>query len=389
MIIRDADTDDLDAAWRLRATAFGGSRERPASWPDDSTAERQFVAEEGDRLSGFLRVRSFGQFFGGNVVPMGGIASVAVDPYARGKGVASGLLDAALAAMREDGQPVSALFTGVPQLYRGRGWERAGVVEWAEMPIDTLRWVKKAREEVSLGPLDKSALDDVHACYLSAAAETDGMLDRSGPAFGLDKLLERDLFTLARSGTELRGYLDAERRSDGVLDVGSLIARDHDTAAELLRSLGSWAGQLSTVRFRLADPELLALVLPDMPGRVSVEPWYLRVVDFPVAVAARGWPAARFLADGTSAEIEILDEHAPWHAGRHRLVVRDGSVHCEAGGTGTPVRLQARALGPWFSGSASTSTLRRAGLLDGDPAPAAVLDALTATHTTPHMLDTY
>ncbi|MDT7724341.1 MAG: hypothetical protein QOI21_917 [Actinomycetota bacterium] len=389
MLIRDAVTDDLDEAWRLRATAFGGSRERPANWLSGSSADRQFVAEENDRLSGFLRVRSYGQFFGGKVVPMGGIASVAVDPYARGKGVASGLLDAALAAMRTDGRPVSALFTGVPRLYRGRGWERAGVVEWAEMPIDTLRWVEKTCGEVSLSPIDKSSLDDIHACYLAAASGIDGMLDRSGPAFALDALLEHDLFTLARSGSELRGYLDAERRSDGVLDVSSLIAQDHDTAAELLRSLGSWAGQLSTVRFRLADPELLSLVLPSMPGKLSVEPWYLRVVDLPAAVAARGWPNARFLADGTSAEIEILDEHAPWHSGRHRLVVRDGSVQCEPGGVGTPVRLQARALGPWFSGYASTSTLRRASLLDGDPAPAAVLDALTATHATPHMLDMF
>jgi len=389
MIFRDAIRDDLDAAWRLRTTAFGGPRERPAAWPGDLSAERQYVAEEGDRLSGFLRVRRYGQFFGGKAVPMGGIASVAVDPYARGKGVASGLLDAALAGMREDGQPLSTLFTGVPPLYRGRGWERAGVVEWAELPIDALRWVKRPLAQVSLGPIDKSSLDDVHACYLAAAAEIDGMLDRSGPAFPLEPLLDRDLFTLARSGSELRGYLDAEHGPDGVLDVSSLIAQDSDTLAELLRSLGSWAGQLQRVQFRLADPEVLSLVLPSAPGKPRVKPWYLRVVDLPTAVAARGWPNARFLADGTSAEIEILDEHAPWHAGRHRLVVRDGSVHCEPGGVGTPVRLQSRALGPWFSGSASTSTLRRAGLLDGAPAQAAVLDTLTATHTTPHMLDMF
>jgi predicted acetyltransferase len=389
MIIRNGVSADLDAAWRLRTTAFGGARERPAAWPGDLSAERQYVAEEGDRLSGFLRVRRYGQFFGGKAVPMGGIASVAVDPYARGKGVASGLLDAALAGMREDGQPLSALFTGVPSLYRGRGWERAGVVEWAELPIDALRWVKPASAQVSLGPIDKSSLDDVHACYLAVASETDGMLDRSGPAFPLEPLLERDLFTLARSGSELSGYLDAEHGPDGLLDVGSLIARDSGTLAELLRSLGSWAGQLQRVRFRPADPEALSLVLPSSPGKLSVEPWYLRVVDLPAAVAARGWPNARFLADGTSAEIEIVDEHAPWHAGRHRLVVRDGSVHREPGGTGTPVRLRSRALGPWFSGSASTSTLRRAGLLDGDRAQAAVLDTLTATHTTPRLLDLF
>jgi predicted acetyltransferase len=389
MIIRDLVRDDLDAAWRLRATAFGGPRERPAAWPGDLSGERPYVAEEGDRLSGFLRVRKYRQFFGGKAVPMGGIASVAVDPYARGKGVASGLLDAALAGMREDGQPLSTLFTAVAPLYRARGWERAGIVEWAELPIDALRWVKRPSREVSLGPIDKSALDEVHACYLAAASGIDGMLDRSGPAFPLEPLLDRDLFTLARVDGELRGYLDAERGSDGLLDVGSLIAQDADTLAELLRSIGSWAGKMQRVRFRLADPEVLSLVLPSAPAELSVEPWYLRVVDLPAAIAARGWPNARFLAEGTSAEIEVVDEHAPWHAGRHRLVVRDGSVRCEPGGSGDPVRLQSRALGPWFSGSTSTPVLRRAGLLDGSPSQAAVLDVLTATHTVPHLLDTF
>jgi predicted acetyltransferase len=392
VIIREADADDLDAAWRVRRAAFGGSGDRPAAWPGVASEERRFVADDGGRLCGFLRVRRFRQFFGGRVVPMGGLASVAVDPYARGKGVASGLLDASLEAMRADGQAVSALFTTVPALYRGRGWERAGVVERAEVPIDALRGVAAQRGDVSLGPIDKASLDHVHACYLAVAAELDGMLDRSGPAFGLDGLLERDLFTVARTGGELSGYLDAERIAgrDGVLDVHTLLARDHDSAAALLRSLGSWAGLMHTVRFRLADPAVLALLLPGaLGGGTTVEPWYLRVVDLPAAVSARGWPAARFLADGTTAEIEVVDEHATWHAGRHRLVVAEGSVRCEAGGNGTPVRLHARALGPWFSGAASTGALRRAGLLDGDALNAGMLDTLTAAHGPARMLDTF
>jgi len=154
VIIREADADDLDAAWRVRRAAFGGSGDRPAAWPGVASEERRFVADDGGRLCGFLRVRRFRQFFGGRVVPMGGVASVAVDPYARGKGVASGLLDASLEAMRADGQAVSALFTTVPALYRGRGWERAGVVERAEVPIDALRGVAAQRGDVSLGPID-------------------------------------------------------------------------------------------------------------------------------------------------------------------------------------------------------------------------------------------
>jgi hypothetical protein len=92
-------------------------------------------------------------------------------------------------------------------------------------------------------------------------------------------------------------------------------------------------------------------------------------------VAARGWPAAALLRPFT-VDIDVTDEQAPWHAGRHRIVVSDGEVHCEPGGDGA-VRMSARALGPWFAGTADSTMLRRAGLLEGDPAIASRLDVLT------------
>jgi len=80
-------------------------------------------------------------------------------------------------------------------------------------------------------------------------------------------------------------------------------------------------------------------------------------------------------------DVEIVDEHASWHAGRHRVVVENGAVRCEPGGSGA-VRLSARALGPWYAGAASTGTLRRLGLVDGDPTQAALLDALAGSGST-------
>ena len=64
----------------------------------------------------------------------------------------------------------------------------------------------------------------------------------------------------------------------------------------------------------------------------------------------------------------------------------DGAVRLEPGGTGA-VRLHARALGPWFSGAQNTHALRRAGLLEGDPADAVVLDQLVGSAGTPRLAD--
>jgi hypothetical protein len=51
--------------------------------------------------------------------------------------------------------------------------------------------------------------------------------------------------------------------------------------------------------------------------------------------------------------------------------------------------MHARALGPWFAGSADTSMLRRAGILEGDAKAAAMLDALTGAPRPLRMADAF
>jgi hypothetical protein len=63
--------------------------------------------------------------------------------------------------------------------------------------------------------------------------------------------------------------------------------------------------------------------------------------------------------------------------------VDNGEVRVEPGGTGA-VQVQARALGPWFTGMQGTAALRRAGLLTGD---APLLDQVVAAPGTPRLAD--
>ncbi|WP_376771713.1 sterol carrier protein domain-containing protein [Actinokineospora xionganensis] len=137
------------------------------------------------------------------------------------------------------------------------------------------------------------------------------------------------------------------------------------------------------VSLRLVDPvvhDLLIGMRRDLPR--LVEPFMLRVVDLAAAVEARGWPD--YLPDFT-VDLEITDEHAPWNAGRRRLVHDSAGMRLEPGGAGE-VRMHARALGPWFAGTATTATLRRAGLLQG---VAPMLDAVTAAPRQLRIADTF
>ncbi|MDX8056737.1 GNAT family N-acetyltransferase [Lentzea sp. BCCO 10_0798] len=383
MHIREFTEDDRDAVFRLRRVAFNGTK---PSGPLLRPGSHGLLAEIDGRVAGVLGIGSYAQFYGGAAVPMGGIGGVAVDGAYRGRGIANALLDAALITMREHGQPLSVLYATVPTLYRRRGWERTGVLEWVELPMDRLLTVAKPAEPIPSRPAEQSDLPALHECYLEVARTIDGMADRRPPRMDVDKVLEMDLVTVLPGPNGLRGYLTATREPGGDmgrLKVHDLIGVDVDAQLTLLASLASWAGTLEAVDLRITDPATLNF-LGGTPLRysVSTSTWMQRVVDLPAAVAARGWPR---LANA-AVDLEVVDDHAPWHAGLQRVVVEDGSVRVEPGGTGA-VRLHARALGPWFSGAQNTHALRRAGLLEGDPADAVVLDQLTGASGIPRLAD--
>ncbi|HEV2778740.1 MAG TPA: GNAT family N-acetyltransferase [Actinophytocola sp.] len=395
LIVREVREEDAEELWRIRRIAFGGPREpepRPGGnpyWPPEGfRGWWGLVAELDGRPAGFLRSRDYRQFFGGRPVPMGGLASVAVDPYARGRGVASALLDRALAGLREAGQVISALYPSAPPLYRGRGWEQTGVYERMILPLDLLATLPKPTAHRTIRPARPADLPALHDRYLAFASTVDGMLDRATAAFQLDEILELDIVDLVPGVDGIRGYLTAERPEGERLIVYDLIADDVDTAGKLLRSLASWAGVLADVSLRVVDPAVRDLLLSQpVLHDVRNHPWMLRVVDLPAAVAARGWPLTALMRP-LSVDLEVIDEHAPWQAGRHRIVFDGDAVFCEPGGSGA-VRLHTRALGPWYAGSADSAMLRRAGLLEGDLKAAALLDALTGAPHPVRMADSF
>ena len=391
MIVRPPRDDDDEQIYEIGRLAFGGPREpRPAYlWSQRKAGWHGLVAELDGRLAGTLKVRDYRQFFGGEAVPMGGVANVAVAPAARGHGVANALIDAILPEMRDRGQCVSALYPSVPPLYRGRGWEQTGNYERVTLRPEHFLTLPKPAERLVMRRVTKDDLPALHDCYLRFAATVDGTLDRATDAFQPEKLLDLDIAEVVPGpdGT-IRGYLTGERPEGEKLTVHDLVADDREALLSLFANLARWSGIIDEISLRIDDPAWWQLIVPHpVIYDVRNHAWMLRVVDLPAAVAARGWPFATYLAD-TSVDIEVTDEHASWQAGRHRIVVEGGKVRCEPGGQGT-VRLQARALGPWYAGSADTAMLRRAGLIEGDATAARVLDLVTGAPRLPRMADSF
>ncbi|GLW92897.1 GNAT family N-acetyltransferase [Actinokineospora globicatena] len=386
VVIRPYVDSDYEATYRLRRLSFGGPHEPPPDTGQSPGGSSALVAHDDSGLAGFLRVWNYRQFFGGRAVSMGGVASVSVAPHARGSGVAGRLLVDALALMREQGQGISTLYPYVIPPYRRHGWEHVGTMQTALVTLSELAGTP--RSDVAVRPATEADLSAIHACYLNTASTVDGMLDRATPAFDLSRILELDVVTVAPGPDGLRGYLSAGRPDGKRLRVFDLVAEDVDTAHALLRQLGSWSGGITDANLRFVDHALLDLTVPGRLQRgLEVHDFMLRVVDLPVAVAARGWPAVA-ASKPFSVDIEITDEHAPWQAGRWRLIHEDGVVTAEPGGDGE-VQLTGRALGPWYAGSATAASLRKAGLLTGPQEAAIALDRLTGAPHPVHLAETF
>lgn len=175
----------------------------------------------------------------------------------------------------------------------------------------------------------------------------------------------------------VEGYASWDRQggydATGHLSVPDLLGRTAPATTALLAMLGSWVAVAPTLLLRLPEPDPAHLLAALTGARVeSEDPWMLRLLDAPAAVAARGWPPD--LAG--SVDLHVTDDECPWNAGPHRLTVADGRGRLEAGGSGK-VRLPSRGLAAWYAGS-GPALLRRAGLLDGAESRDAFLAALTA-----------
>src|SRR5690606_17876867 len=114
-------------------TAFGLAPERARKWVVDHLSGIRALRRRGQVLGGLLLI-PMGQFFGCRRVSMTGVAGVSVVPAARGQGVATRLMTAALREMRR-GNALSALYPATMPLYRRVGYELAGARYRVEVPV--------------------------------------------------------------------------------------------------------------------------------------------------------------------------------------------------------------------------------------------------------------
>ena len=390
--IRAPRDEEADAVFALCSEAFTSPPEREEPWRESKRMEDFLCAWSGEELVGTTEVMPGGQYFGGRSVPMGGVASVAVRPDQRGRGIAPRLLARSVERMHEQGLVISTLHPATTRFYRGLGWEIGGEFGVRRVPTASLAALPSGEPEC-VRPAQAGVANSLRECYGRVAPTINGALDRSDARWhALELALDhphRYRYVYDGDG-QIDGYVVYDQRSTGRqwgfgITVHELVAADARAAVTLWRHLASHVAQVDTVTVLAVPLDVLTLLLHEQVVEfVAANHWMTRIVDAAGAIAARGYPP------GVRAEVhlQLADRVAPWNDGRYVLRVEGGEGKLTPGGTGD-VHLPVNALASLYTGWATAPVLAGAGLLHhAGPREIAAFDAAFAGPR-PYLFDNY
>lgn len=373
--------EHLDAVVDNAAVSFGRPQDESAweQWRDRLERGEVYGIVDDDVVIGQARLVPTYHRFGRRPVAALDLASVAVPPQHRGKGVASALTLDAAAIGTASGFGLSVLFPATTSLYRRLGWEHAGSLT---------RYRVRTRALPTRGPRLRpadQATDGpaIERCRERAVGAIPGVAVR--PPERWDAFDDADYRYVLDDPTqrgEVAAYalVDHERDPDDwqfryrLRDWAATTREGLEAIAALVGSSASFARY---AMFTDAWPSRWSQLLPEQDLEVvGGLHWMARGLDLPSAIASRGFPTGLALAVTLRIDDEPALEGAvptgPW-----RLEVAGGAGHLTEV-PGADVRLAALAVGPLYTGFRSATELSALGLLRGPTEALELLDAAFA-----------
>jgi predicted acetyltransferase len=373
-LLQHVSADELDAVVALLAQSFGPSADHHRRRLRHLDSECVRVLRDAGGVRGCILVRVRAIAFGGALIPVACLSSLAVEPGARGRGHGTALLAHALARARAAAAPLAVLHTTRTALYEKLGFARAGSRWLCRFPP---RALGERRGDHGLRLAAQNDGPALHRLHIENARLHDGNI-----AFGADELLRRRRAprrTFVHTGPGgVDGFVVLGHRRDpaigDVVLVHEFVARDAGAAAALRARIAAESSGAGEVRWHFGPEEARAARLDESLTRFEeLGGWMLAVVDARRALAARGFPAG--VRDAVAMRIETASAHES--APPFRLVVAGarGSISPAAAAN---VQLDRPTLALLFSAAESATRLAERELLRGDAPPLAALDRMFA-----------
>ncbi|WP_086826900.1 GNAT family N-acetyltransferase [Streptomyces sp. NRRL B-24572] len=401
MDIRPTTADDLGVFVDTLHTAFARFPDTPAEdgsgvWWSAFEMDRGLLAlAEDGRPVGTAAAYSFELTLPGEaVVPVGGVTAVGVLPSHRRRGVLSAMMRHQLAELRARGEFLSVLLASEAPIYGRFGYGPATYTGRLTVP----------RRQASLDLPRAGTGSDTGSVEVLRRAECGEVLEEVYDRYRRAQpgALSRPHHWWERGAGQppvapAPRHVAVHRDADGVPDGYATYALgDGDTLTVDETIATDDAVFTALARFLLGHDLVDRVVFKHVPsghplrwrladfraGEVGGDTdWlWVRVLDVPGALTARGW-----FADGEL----VLDVDDPFlgEHGRHLLTVRDGKAECVPTDREPDLSLDVRDLGSVYLGGTAPSTLVRAGHVRAHrPGAAALADALFRGERAPHCL---
>ncbi|MFQ5805461.1 MAG: enhanced intracellular survival protein Eis [Phycisphaerae bacterium] len=373
----EAECRALADLFRLSFASFGRPPEFADRCIEHIGRENLRIAKRGKHIVGGLGIYLFRQWFGGRSVASAGMSCVAVLPEARGTGVATQMMRTVVEQLHVQGVPLSSLYPSTYPIYRNAGYEPAG--ERYTLELDVYRLGVQDRA-CSMRPLTDPDREAIYALHRAYGRRNNGNVDRTPRQWACIFDLATEpvhAYVIEAPGQRrgIEGYVIYTQHSKPGAPY-EIKVRDHAfvTPAAGRRLLTFFADHGTMARHVVyegaqRDPLVALARFEELKVRLRLV-WMLRVVDVPMALRERGYPA------GLRAELhlEISDDLLPQNNGRFLLRVSDRAGRLRKGGRGR-LKLDVRGLAPLFTGHFSAAQLASAGMLEASEADMALASA--------------
>lgn len=332
-------------------------------WLAREGPETARIARVNGEVAGGLIIQPLGQWFGGRVVPMGGIRGVGVAPQFRATGVASAFMRASVLEMREMGLVISTLYPATQKVYRNAGYEKAGVKRRYRISTRAIDVRERGLEVRPITQNDHPALEELHR---DRARNTAGNVERNRWLW--DRIIDPpkwfkkvEGYIVLQDGNP-EGYL-INHNTPGfhphknTVELQDFVARTPQAARRLWTLLADHRSMAASVTFNGAPADPLMYHLDEQLFSIE-DPmdWMVRINDVRGALEARGYPA------GLTAELhlDVRDDIVIENNGCFILKVSDKRGTVASGGRGD-LKIDIRGLAPLYTGHLTGEALLMTG----------------------------
>jgi predicted acetyltransferase len=371
--------DDLEQAVVVESTAFYN-----APTPERVELLRRFFPPEwtvgafvDGRLVADVRTIPMARRINGSATSFGAIGPVACLSAYRRQGHVGKLLRLALERMREQGIPLSGLFTPHDALYARFGWERAEARKRYYMrPSDIRMRINGAPGTIeAVTPADWPRLDAIYRRY---AGPRNGPLHRVEPWWRQSVLKhwepasgqwdDNETLIWKNAAGEDEGYVSYYARmmprtaqfAPWEVEVRDFVSISGDSYLGIWRHL--LAHDIATrlaVHMPVEDPFVDLVEDPRKVEFPRAEGPMIRVVDVERALSRRPFVGSR----PASFTMRVTDPSAPWNEGVWRIEAGEGQVQVERKDGEADVELNAGTLAPLYTGFIRPEVAAGVGLL--------------------------